>query len=154
MTSQERHLLGKHGEHDDSTARREESGATVPLREDELAARKQTVEVGAVSLGTEVVEEEQTLEVPVTREEVTIERHAVDRRPSAEPIAATSEVLRVPVRGDQVSVDKQAVVYEEVDLSKRAVQETQRVSDTVRKEVVDVDATGDVEVDGQADERR
>ena len=154
MTSQERHLLGKHGEHDDSTARREESGASVQLREEELAARKRTVEAGRVSLATEVVEEEQTLEVPVTREEVTIERHPVDRRPSDAPIAATSDVLRVPVREDQVSVDKKAVVYEEVDLGKRAVHETQRVSDTVRKEVVDVDAAGDVAVSGQADERR
>ena len=145
MTSQERHILGQHGQHD-GTAQREESEAVVQLREEELAARKQQVESGRVSLGTEVVEEEQTLEVPVTREEVTVERHPVDRRPSDEPIEASSEVLRVPVREDQVSVDKQSVVYEEVNVGKRAVQETQRVSDTVRKEVVDVDATGDVEV--------
>ncbi|MBV9543893.1 MAG: YsnF/AvaK domain-containing protein [Chloroflexi bacterium] len=145
MTSQERHILGQHGQHD-GTVQREESDAVVQLREEELAARKQQVESGRVSLGTEVVEEEQTLEVPVTREEVTVERHPVDRRPSDEPIEASSEVLRVPVREDQVSVDKQSVVYEEVNVGKRAVQETQRVSDTVRKEVVDVDATGDVEV--------
>jgi uncharacterized protein (TIGR02271 family) len=154
MTSQERHLLGKHGEHDDRTPRREATDAVVQLREEELAARTQSVEAGRVSLGTEVVEEEQTLEVPVTREEVTVERHPVDRRPTDEPIAATSEVLRVPVHEDQVSVDKPAVVYEEVNVGKRAVQETQRVSDTVRKEVVDVDATGDVEVRREADERR
>jgi uncharacterized protein (TIGR02271 family) len=154
MSSQERHLLGQHGEHDNSTARREESGATVQLREEELAARKQTIEAGRISVGTEVVEEEQTLQVPVTREEVTIQRHAVDRRPSDEPISATSEVLNVPVREEQVSLDKQAVVYEEVSLGTRAVQETHRVSDTVRKEVVDVDTTGDVDVNAQASERR
>jgi uncharacterized protein (TIGR02271 family) len=154
MSSQERHLLGQHGEHDESHARRDESGATVQLREEELAARKQSVEAGRVSLGTEVVEEQQTLEVPVTREEVTIERHPVDRRPSNEPISATSETLNVPVREEQVSVDKQAVVYEEVNIGKRAVQETQRVSDTVRKDVVDVDATGDVHVSGRASEPR
>ena len=154
MSSQERHLLGQHGEHDNSTARREESGATVQLREEELAARKQTIEAGRVSAGTEVVEQEQTLQVPVTREEVTIQRHAVDRRPSDEPISATSEVLNVPVREEQVSLDKQAVVYEEVSLGTRAVQETHRVSDTVRKEVVDVDTTGDVDVNAQASERR
>ncbi len=154
MTSQERHLLGQHAEHDESTARREESGATVQLREEELAARKQAVEAGRVSLGTEVVEEQRTLEVPVTREEVTIERHAVDRRPSDEPISGSSEVLSVPLREEQVAVDKQAVVYEEVNLGKRAVQETQRVSETVRKEVVDVDAVGDVDVSRQGSQRR
>jgi len=146
MSAHQRHVLGQHGEHDDRTARTADGGATVHLREEQLAVRTQPVEAGRVSLGTEVVEEEQILEVPVSREEVTIERTPVARRPSDEPIAATSEALTVPVHEEQVAVDKQAVVYEEVSLGKRAVQETQRVSETVRKEVMDVDASGDVEV--------
>jgi uncharacterized protein (TIGR02271 family) len=154
MTSQERHVLGQHAQHDDRTVAREESEAVLQLREEELTARKQQVEAGRVSLGTEVVEEERTLEVPVTREEVTVERQRVDRRPIDEPIGASSEVLRVPVREDQVAVDKQAVVYEEVSVGKRAVESTQRVSDSVRKEVVDVDARGDVEIKGEADAPR
>ena len=144
--SNEHHLLGVHREHSDSEARREESGATVQLREEQLAARKQTVQSGQVSVGTDVVAEQRTLEVPVAREEVVIERHAVDRRPSDEPISASTETLNVPVREEQVTAEKRAVVYEEVNIGKRAVQETQRVSDTVRKEVVDVDAAGDLAV--------
>ena len=155
MTSQERHVFGQHTNHsDDPTPARDESGAVVQLREEELSARKQQVESGRVSLGTEVVEQEQTLEVPVTHEEVTLERRAVARHASNEPIGASSETLRVPVREEQVSLDKQAVVYEEVNVGKRAVQETQRVSDTVRKEVVDVDATGEVEVAGDVQQPR
>lgn len=149
MTSQERHVLGRHTKHDQQSAPREESDAVVQLREEELAARKQQVETGRVSIGTEVVEEEQTLEVPVTREEVTVDRRSVNRRPSDEPISASSDAIQVPVREEQVSVDKQPVVYEEVDVGKRAVQQTHRVSDTVRKEVVDVDATGDASVHGE-----
>ena len=154
MPFSEQHILGQHSEHDDRAPRREQSEAVVELREEELAARKQQVESGRVSLGTDVVEEQQTLDVPVTREEVAVERHPVDRRPSNEPIAASSEVVRVPVHEDQVAVDKQAVVYEEVNIGKRAVQETRRVSDSVRKEVVDVDASGAVDVSGAPDERR
>jgi len=156
MTSQERHIAGQHGQHNDDerAVPRDQPEATVQLREEELAARKQQVETGRVSLGTEVVEEQQTIEVPVTREEVTVERHPVARRPSDAPISASSEEVRVPVREDQVTVEKQAVVYEEVNVGRRAVQETQRVSDTVRKEVVDVDTTGDVEVNREAGERR
>ena len=154
MTSQERHILGQHGQHPDGASRREEQEAVVQLRQEELAARKQQVETGSVSLATEVVEQQQTINVPVTREEVTVERRPVNRRPSDEPITATSEVLQVPVREDRVAVDKQAVVYEEVNVGKRAVEETQRVSDKVRKEVVDVDASGDVAVSGEAAEHR
>ena len=144
MTSHEQHLLGQHRQHQAGDARREETGATVELREEELAARTQPIETGQVTLGTEMVEQQQTLEVPVTREEVIVEHHPVSRQPSAAPIGP-GETLQVPVRQEHVSVEKQAVVYEEVAVSKRAVQETRRVSDTVRKEVVDVDAEGDVE---------
>jgi uncharacterized protein (TIGR02271 family) len=118
------------------------------LREEELVARKRSVEAGAVNLRTEVVSEEKTLEVPVTREEVTIERHAVDRRPSDRPIGE-SETISVPVREEQVTVDKQAVVYEEVSVDKRAVQETQHVSETVRREEAVIDKDGDVEIEGK-----
>ena len=140
----EQHLLGQHRERQVGDVRREESGATVELREEELAARTQPIETGQVTLGTEVVEQQQTLEVPVTREEVTIERHPVRRQPSTAPIGE-GETLQVPLRQEQVSLEKQAVVYEEVAVGKHAVQETRRVTDTLRKEVVDVDAEGNVE---------
>jgi len=41
------------------------SDQTLQLREEELQARKQQVETGHVRVGKEVVEEQQTLEVPV-----------------------------------------------------------------------------------------
>ena len=154
MTREDRHILGQHREHDDLTARQEESDTTIQLREEELTARTKPVETGRVSLGTEVVEEQQNLEIPVTREEVIVDRHPVDRRPSDTPIAASDEMLRVPVHEEQVAVDKQAVVYEDVTVGKRAVQETQRVSDSVHKEVMDVDATGEVTVHGDATEQQ
>ncbi len=62
MTSQERHVLGEHGDHNQTDVR-EESSATIQLREEQLAARKHAVETGQVSVGTEVVEQQQTLEV-------------------------------------------------------------------------------------------
>lgn len=120
------------------------------LREEELLARKRSVEVGEVNLRTEVVSEQKTLDVPVTREEVTIERHAVDRRPSDRPIGEQTETISVPVREEQVTLDKQAVVYEEVSVGKRAVQETQHVSETVRREEAVVEEEGDVDINGDA----
>jgi len=120
---------------------------TLRLREEELTARKTSVETGRVQLSKEVVEEERTMDVPVTREEVTIERQAVDRRPSDKPIDTTeTETIRVPVREEQVELEKQAVVYEEVGVGKRVTQETQQVSDTVRREELRMDKEGDVEV--------
>jgi hypothetical protein len=46
MSSKEHHILGQHREHRATDVRREESGATVQLRHEELAARKQAVYAG------------------------------------------------------------------------------------------------------------
>ena len=127
---------------------RTEADRTVPLREEELRARKQPVETGQVEVRKEVQEERKTVDVPVTREEVVVERHPVDRQPADRPIAE-GETIEVPVREEQVSVEKRPVVYEEVEVGKRQVTDTERVSDTVRREELDdVETEGDVKVRG------
>jgi len=123
---------------------------TLQLREEELTARKHSVETGEVTLSKDVVSEQQTLDVPVTREEVTIERHPVDRRPSDRPISESGQTISVPVHEEQALADKRTVVYEEVGLDKRAVQQTEHVSDTVRREEVVIDKDGEVDIDGDA----
>jgi uncharacterized protein (TIGR02271 family) len=130
-------------------ARVDGGGQTLQLRQEELNTRKQSIETGQVSIGKEVVSEQRTIEVPVTREEVTIERHAVDRRPSDRPIDERGETMRIPVHEEQVTADKRAVVYEEVGIGKRAVQETQHVSEMVRREEAVIDKDGSVEIEGE-----
>lgn len=124
-----------------------DSQRTVQLREEELQARKRPVETGSVQLGKDVVEEQRSMDVPVTREEVFVERHPVDRQASDRPISdSDTETVRVPVREERVEVEKQPVVYEEVGVGKRVTQETRQVSDTVRREELRVENEGDVEV--------
>ena len=115
---------------------------TIQLREEELDVRTHAVDAGQISVGTHVVQEHRTIDVPVMREEVTIDRHPVDRRPSEAPISETNDLLEVPAHAEQVAAEKQAVIYEEVEVGKRAIHDRQKVSATVRKEVVDVDADG------------
>ena len=123
---------------------------TLRLREEELRARKTAVETGRVQVGKEIVEEQKSFEVPVSREEVTVERHAVERRPSDEPIRDTeSQTIKVPVREERLEVEKQPVVYEEVGVGKRATEETQQVSETVRREELRMDKEGDIDVQGE-----
>jgi len=124
-----------------------EAGKNVQLREEQLRANKQSVETGAVGLRKDVVSEQQSFDVPVNREEVVIERHAASGQPSDTPIGE-GETYRVPVREEQVTVDKQPVVREEVSLGKRQVQDSQRVSDTVRREEARVERQGDANVQG------
>jgi uncharacterized protein (TIGR02271 family) len=127
---------------------------TLELREEELQARKTAVQTGEVTLGKDVVEEKRTLEVPVTREEVFVERHAVDR-PAEAPIERTGgQTIEVPVRGERVDLEKRPVVYEEVEVGKTQVQETRKVSDTVRREEARIEREGDVTTDTGLDATR
>jgi len=112
----------------------------IPVMEEELTATVRQQEAGAVRIEKDVVEEERTLNVPLTEERVRIERRVVDRPVTAADADAFEEtVIDVPLRSETVDVQKQARVAEEVVVSKEAVQRTERVSDTVRREEVYVD---------------
>src|SRR5437764_1882821 len=113
----------------------------VRLREEQLRAQKQPVETGEARLRKDVVSEQQSMDVPVTHEEVYVERRPGSGQPTDQPLGE-GETYRVPVRDEQVSVEKQAVEREEVSMGKRPVEETKRVSDTVRREEARVERTG------------
>jgi uncharacterized protein (TIGR02271 family) len=93
-----------------------------------------------VLIEKDVVEEEPTLEVPVTEVRVRVERRVVDRLVSTADVGAFEEtVIDVRLRTEMVDVQKQARVAEEVVISQEATQRTECVSDTVRREEVFVD---------------
>ncbi len=118
------------------------------LREERLNVGKDRVQAGEVGLHKEVVSQQQTINVPVTHEEVVIERHPVtDGRVDDTPIGE-GETIRVPVSEEQVNVSKNTVVTGEVAIGKRAVQETQQVTDTVRHEEARVDQQGNAIIHG------
>jgi uncharacterized protein (TIGR02271 family) len=123
-----------------------EDERTVQLREEELRARTTPVETGRVQVGKEVVEEERSFEVPVSREEVYVERKPGGRRPADAPIDEREETIRVPVHEERVEVEKRPVVTEEVEVGKRTVRDTRQVSGTVRREELRTDKEGDVPV--------
>jgi uncharacterized protein (TIGR02271 family) len=124
-----------------------EDAQRLKLREEQLQVHKQPVETGEARLRKDVVSEQQSMDVPVTHEEVYIERRPGSGQPSDEPIGE-SETYRVPVREEQVTTSKQTVETGEVAIGKRQYQETQQVTDTVRREEAHVERSGDVDVQG------
>jgi uncharacterized protein (TIGR02271 family) len=112
----------------------------IPVVEEELTATVREQEAGAVRIEKRVVEEDRVLEVPVTDEQIRVERRIVDRPVSASDTQAFEEItIDVPLTTEQVELQKQARVAEEIVVSKEATQRTERVSDTVRREEVYVD---------------
>ena len=121
------------------------------LREEELRVGKQTIETGEVRLHKEVVIEQKSIDVPVSHEEVYIERRPGSGQPSDAPITE-GESYRIPVREEQVIIEKQPVEREEILFGKRPVQETKRVTESVKREEARVERAGDVDIHGRQPE--
>ena len=112
--------------------------ARVTRSEEELAIGKRPVRAGEVEV-RKTVETEHVRE-PVTRmrEEVTIERHAVDGNRTGE-VEIGDDEIRVPVIEEEVVVEKRPVIKEEIVIKKHAVVEDRTVEADVRRERIDVD---------------
>src|SRR5829696_9437168 len=67
----------------------------IELREEELRASKERVKAGEVRVHKDVVTEKKSIDVPVTREEVVVERHPVSGRPVDGDIGEDEEI-RIP----------------------------------------------------------
>ena len=113
---------------------------TVPLREEHVKAERYERDAGEVTVGKHVVEQQHEFDVPVTHEEVDVTRRRVDRAADADDqIVDDGETIRVPLRAEEVDVQKGTRVVEEVEISKRPVTETRKVSETVLREEIDID---------------
>ncbi len=118
---------------------------TIQVHEEELQAQKVARKAGDVTITKDVVEETKSIEVPVTREEVRIERRAASDSSSGDVSADafSGDTITVPVMEEEVQVSKVARAVEEIEISKVQTQDTETVSDTVRKERVDIDDGSD-----------
>ena len=123
-----------------------EGSDRLQLREEELEVEKERVQVGEVRLRKEVVTEQRNIEVPVTREEVVIERHAAAAGKPAGGAIGEGEEVRIPLMEEEVRVEKTPIVREEVSIRKRQVQDTERVSETVRREEARIEGQGDARI--------
>jgi uncharacterized protein (TIGR02271 family) len=104
-----------------------------------LRVYKERISSGEVTVRKEVITENQTVNVPVTREELVIERHAVEgATPASGRIGETGEI-RIPLTEERPSVEKSTVVREEVSVGKRNVEDTRTVSEDVSREDIVVD---------------
>ncbi|GCF10456.1 YsnF/AvaK domain-containing protein [Dictyobacter arantiisoli] len=117
---------------------------SLKLREEQLAVDKERVQTGEAKLHKEVVTEQKTIDVPVSREEMVIERRSLSGdQVDAAPIGE-GETIRVPLSEEKVNINKETVVTGEVAIGKQFVQDKQRVTETTRREEPLVEHEGDV----------
>ena len=113
----------------------------VPELEERLAVDKQTVSHGEVRVHKRVETEQHTVPVELEHEEIHVEQRTVEPRLLAEgaAIGAFEEgTIRIPIRGEEAVVHKETVVTGEVVINKDRTVERHEVTDTVRRQHVEV----------------
>ena len=140
---------------------------TIQVREETLQTFKQWVQTGEVRIRKRVVTENKTFTVPVSREEVIIERypypsngqiegatipttgediHDIVGSEGAIVALAVGETMTILVREEQVHFEKVPMVVEEILLTKRIIQEMRTIHETVQKEQVQIEPIGNVRI--------
>jgi uncharacterized protein (TIGR02271 family) len=113
--------------------------------EEQVHVGTERVETGRARLRKYVVTENVTKTVPVSREEVRVEREPItdDNRDAALSGGdITEEEHEVTLHADQPVVSKETVPVERVRLDTETVTEDQTVSEEVRKEQIEEPTTG------------
>jgi uncharacterized protein (TIGR02271 family) len=128
-----------------STKRSEIGEATeaksLTLSEEELVAEKRAKEAGRVTISKDVITEEKQITVPVMREEVHIQREPASGI-DAGAASFEKEEISVPVMEEEVELKKRPVVKEQVRVTKTPHIEHRVASESVRREVADIDEKG------------
>ena len=128
--------------YDESRFRRpplgERDEARLTRSEEELAIDKRQVQAGEVGIRRTVETERVEERVPVTREEVTVERRPLSAD-AGQDVTITDDEIRIPVMEEQLLVEKRVVPKEEIVIRKRAVTEEKTVEADLRRERVEYD---------------
>jgi uncharacterized protein (TIGR02271 family) len=112
---------------------------SVPIVEEQLRAGVRETEAGRARIVKDVREEQQSIDVPVEREEVYVTERTVDRPATEADLAMREREIEIPLREQEVVTQKQAMVTGEVNVRKEVKRDTERVTDTVRREDVHVE---------------
>jgi len=107
----------------------------IQLLEEKLRVGKTEVQTGEFTAGKRVVTENVSENVTLKRDEIDIERHAVNRPARAgETIGMGSDTVSVPLYAEKAQVEKQPFVKEEITIDKVPETRTETVSEQVRRE--------------------
>lgn len=113
--------------------------------EEQLRVGTESREAGRARLRKYVVTEQQNVQVPVTREEVRLEREPItDANVGAatDGPAISEEEHEVVLHEERPVVDKEAVPVERVRLGKEQVTDQETVSEEVRQERIETEGPG------------
>ncbi|AKU14730.1 DUF2382 domain-containing protein [Luteipulveratus mongoliensis] len=137
-----RHYRLEYGADDSAPAASGSATDDATRSEERLNVGTRRQERGRARLRKHVVTEQQHVSVPITREEVTVEREPItasDREAALPGHELSEEEREVVLYEDAPVVEKETVPVERVRLAKTQVTEQAQLSEEVRSEHIEVD---------------
>lgn len=119
---------------------------SLKLYEERLVANKQRRKTGEVNIGKRVETETQNVAVPVEKEQVVIERTTPEN--AGKPVSPkeatfrSGEVAHMDIYEEKADISKEAVLREEVKVSKEVDRDTVNAQEKIRREELDIDSEG------------
>ena len=107
----------------------------IQLKEEQLDVNTHDVTTGEVDIHKHVVNDTKTVEVPVKREEIVIERKPVNAEASdnISDDSLEDETITIPLKEEQIDVNKHTVVREEVGIHKKEHEDMKQVTEEVSR---------------------
>jgi uncharacterized protein (TIGR02271 family) len=136
-----------------STARKSGEGTTMQLKEERVKVGKREVESGGVRLRKIVRTETVQQPVELQHEEIVIERVAGSGA-AVSGEGFKEETIFIPLRREEPVIEKETRVREEVRVGKKREAERRTVSESVRKEDVEVENQQNPRFGGQGESGR
>ena len=130
---------------DENIKEKTDDSAKLSLRKEELDINKSRVQKGDVEISKEILEEQKRVDVPVSCEEVVIERRSLNNEASDSPIT-NEETIRIPVNEEKVNVDKHTVITGEILAHKHEIENTAHIDETLKREEAHIDKNGDANI--------
>ncbi len=119
--------------------------ATIALDQEKLNVEKKEVDAGGVLVSKEVVTEEVQQPVQLERERVQITHVSPDEAPESDQ-AISEDQIYIPLKKEEAVAQKEVTTSGAIEVAKQTETEEQTVSDTVRREVADIQREGEAEL--------
>jgi len=128
------------------------SGEYLTRSEEQLRVGTENVPTGRARLRKIVVTEQQNVTIPVSREEVRVVREPIAPGDSVDATIGEA-ATDVTLTEERLVVDKQTVPVERVRLGTETVTEQQQVTESVRKEQIELDDATTVDTDRRSEQK-
>lgn len=116
---------------------------SVTRHEERLNVGKERRETGAVRLKKYVVEEDETISVPLERESIEVERRDITDGQAIGDWDFGDDELEITLIEEHPVISKEVYAVEEIGLNKKVVTENRQVTERVRRERVDIEGLDD-----------